>query len=158
MVALGFCGGTQAFSSCREQGLTLCCRAQALGVRAPWLGCIGSVALRHVESSWIRAQTHVPCISGRILTHCPTREALNAVISVSNAPFWLNLDLSTWLAPSYPSGLLKVTSLERMPLTDIAKYVTVLFSFAKYLFLPSKEFHCRGVNCHLCFKEPYLPF
>ena len=81
-----------------------------------------------------------------------------AVISVSNAPFWLNLDLSTWLAPSYPSGLLKVTSLERMPLTDIAKYVTVLFSFAKYLFLPSKEFHCRGVNCHLCFKEPYLPF
>ena len=48
---------------------------QAQGVRAPWSGCMGSVALRHVESSWIRAQTRVPCIGGQILTHWTTREA-----------------------------------------------------------------------------------
>ena len=32
------------------------------------------VTLRHVESSWTRDQTHVPCIGRRILIHCTTRE------------------------------------------------------------------------------------
>ena len=36
-----------------------------MGLVAPW----------HVESSWIRAWTHVPCIGRRILNHCATREA-----------------------------------------------------------------------------------
>ena len=156
MVALGFCGCTQAFPSCREQGLTLGCRAQALGVRAPWLGAWAQLlcGMWNPPGSGLKLMSPAS-VGGFLLSH---QGSPYAVISVSNAPFWLNLDLSTWLAPSYPSGLLKVTSLERMPLTDIAKYVTVLFSLAKYLFLPSKEFHCRGVNCHLCIKEPYLPF
>ena len=38
--------------------------------------CRGLVALWHVESSWTRAQTRVPCIGRRILNHCATREAL----------------------------------------------------------------------------------
>ena len=34
----------------------------------------GLVALRHVGSSWTRAQTRVPCIGRRILNHCATGE------------------------------------------------------------------------------------
>ena len=34
----------------------------------------GLVALRHVESSWTRARTRVPCIGSRILNHCASRE------------------------------------------------------------------------------------
>ena len=41
---------------------------------APELQCTGLVALRHVESSWIRDQIHVPCIGRRILCHWTTRE------------------------------------------------------------------------------------
>ena len=36
--------------------------------------CTGLIAPRHVGSSRIRAQTHVPCIGRRILNHCTTRE------------------------------------------------------------------------------------
>ena len=32
------------------------------------------VALRHVESSWTRDQTCIPCIGRQILNHCATRE------------------------------------------------------------------------------------
>ena len=34
----------------------------------------GLVAVRHVESSWIRDRTHVPCIGRQILMHCSSRE------------------------------------------------------------------------------------
>ena len=34
----------------------------------------GLVAPRHVGSSWIRAQTRIPCIGRRIPNHCATRE------------------------------------------------------------------------------------
>ena len=143
MVALGFCGCTQAFSSCREQRLLLWCETgsrragSVVGVHG--LGCSAACGIFLDQGSnscplHRRADSHS-------LDH---QGSLYAVISVSNALFWLNLDLSTWLTPSYPSGLLKITSLERMPLSDFAKYVTVLFSFAKHLFLPNKEFHCRG--------------
>ena len=37
---------------------------------------MGFVALRHVESSWTRDRTHVPCIARWILIHCATREVL----------------------------------------------------------------------------------
>ena len=37
---------------------------------------MGLVALWHVESSWTRDWTHVPCIGRRILNHCTTRETL----------------------------------------------------------------------------------
>ena len=64
----------EGFSSCgtRAQQLWLVgSRAQAqqlwrTGLVAPW----------HVGSSWIRDQTHVPCIGRWILNHCATREVL----------------------------------------------------------------------------------
>ena len=37
---------------------------------------LGLVAPQHMESSWTRAQTRVPCIGRWILNHCTTREAL----------------------------------------------------------------------------------
>ena len=40
---------------------------------------MGLVAPRHVGSSRTRAQTRVPCIGRRILNHCATREALEAL-------------------------------------------------------------------------------
>ena len=89
LVALGLCCCTQAFSSCSKQGLLSrgagashgsgfsCCRAQVLS------SCKGSVDVvhglscsRHVESSWIRIRTRVPCIGRRIPTRCTTRKVL----------------------------------------------------------------------------------
>ena len=42
--------------------------------QAQQLWCSGFVAQQHVGSSLTRARTHVPCIGGRILNHCATRE------------------------------------------------------------------------------------
>ena len=42
--------------------------------------CMGLVALRHVESSRTRDQTHVPCMDKRILIHCTAREDRKAVL------------------------------------------------------------------------------
>ena len=61
------------FSSCgmRAQQLWLAgSRAQALQL---WHTAL--VGLRHLVSSWTRAQTHCPCIDRQILNHCATREA-----------------------------------------------------------------------------------
>ena len=44
-----------------------------------WLWHTGPVALRHVESSWTRDQTHVPCIGRRTPIHYATREVLPVV-------------------------------------------------------------------------------
>ena len=43
---------------------------------------MGLVALRHVGSSRTRARTRVPCIGGRILNHCTTREVLEFIFLV----------------------------------------------------------------------------
>ena len=61
-----------------------CCRAQALGVwaRQLWISSprtqklwhTGLAALSHVQSSWTRDWTHVPCIGREILIPCATRE------------------------------------------------------------------------------------
>ena len=40
------------------------------------LWCTPSVALRHVEFSWTRDRTWVPCIGNWFLIHCTTREVL----------------------------------------------------------------------------------
>ena len=64
--------GHMGFSSCgmRAQQLWLAgSRAQA-----QQLWCTGLTAPRHVEFSWTRDQTHVPCTGRRILNHCATRE------------------------------------------------------------------------------------
>ena len=38
----------------------------------------GLVAPRHVESSWTRDRSHVPCTGRQILIYCPTREVQHA--------------------------------------------------------------------------------
>ena len=80
-----------AFSSCCEQGLlsgcgarASCCSGFSCSV-AEVQGCVGFsscsswglAALRHVESSWTRNRTHVPCIGRGILNHQATREVLS---------------------------------------------------------------------------------
>ena len=52
-------------------------RLQLTGCKHGLSSCVWHmhlVALRHVESSWTRDQTHVPCIGRQILIHCTTRE------------------------------------------------------------------------------------
>ena len=74
-------------SSCTEQGpLSSCgvrashcigcsCGVQALGHTGfSTCGCMGPVVPQHVESSWIRDQTHVPWTGRRILNHWTSRE------------------------------------------------------------------------------------
>ena len=93
------CAGTS--SRCGEWGLLSRCSAQAshcgsvsycgawtLGTRVPqvwFVGFrgwaqqfwpIGFIPIWHVESSWIRDQTCVPCIGRQILIHYTTREIL----------------------------------------------------------------------------------
>ena len=65
MAALGLHRGAQAFSSWSEQGPTH-----------------GLVALQHVESSWTRDWTHVPCTGDTV----PPRNSLN--IYSSKLLFW----------------------------------------------------------------------
>ena len=81
LAALGLC--CCAFCSCGEQGPLL---LQYVGFPLQWLlflwsmgsRCMGSVVMvhelscSHVESSWTRDQTHVPC--RQILNHWTTRE------------------------------------------------------------------------------------
>ena len=56
-----------------ERGLHSC-RSQSLERSpsncAPW----GLVAPQHVETSWTRDQTCVPCIGRQIVIHCTARE------------------------------------------------------------------------------------
>ena len=60
-----------------------CAGFSSCGTWAQQLWCMGLVAPRHVGSSRIRARTHVPCISRRILNYCATREALDAILKGS---------------------------------------------------------------------------
>ena len=77
----------QIFSSCGRQGLLfvavhrlLIAVASLVAEHRLWvrelqqLWHTGLVALWHVESSWIRDRTHVPCTGRWILIHCATRE------------------------------------------------------------------------------------
>ena len=87
LAVLGLCYCTRAFSSCGEWGLPFVAvrglliavaslvvehRLQVHGLQQLWR--TGLVALRHVGSSWTRAQNRVPCIGRWILNHCTTRE------------------------------------------------------------------------------------
>ena len=81
---LSSCGaralGHTGFNSCGMwASVVVACRLQQLWLvgsraQAQQLWLTGLIALRHVGSSWTRAQTRVPCIGRRILNHCATRE------------------------------------------------------------------------------------
>ena len=56
-----------------ERGLSSC-RSQSLERRPSSCGTQGFVALQHVETSWTRDQTCVPCTDRQIVIHCTARE------------------------------------------------------------------------------------
>ena len=66
-------------SSCGEWasqwGGFSCCAARALGCAGSGVAAMSRVALRHVDSSWTRDWTHVPCIGMWTPNHWTTREA-----------------------------------------------------------------------------------
>ena len=75
------------FSGCSKQGLLLscgagathcrgfsCCRSWALGCSSSVVAAKGFVVLQHVESSWTRDRTWIPCIGRWILNHWTPRE------------------------------------------------------------------------------------
>ena len=81
LAILGFPCSLQAFSSnCWEPGCSLLQGTEGLLQPRPLLPrstgsrLTGSVAPWHVESSWTRDWTRVPCIGRQILIHCATRE------------------------------------------------------------------------------------
>ena len=59
-----------------EHGLSRDMGFGSCSIRARQLWCTGLIAPWHVEYSWTRDQTHVPCTGRKILTHCTTREVL----------------------------------------------------------------------------------
>ena len=62
-------------------------------VVAHGLSCsTGLVAPRHVRSSRIRDQTHVPCVGRRILNHCTTREVQTELFLYGKKEFFLGTD------------------------------------------------------------------
>ena len=68
----------RAFSSCAESELLSSCGVQASHYGASSCGAQvpGWWAQQwwHVESSWPRDQTHIPCIDRWILIHCASRK------------------------------------------------------------------------------------
>ena len=117
LAVLGLRCCTQAFSSFREQGAALWLRLQGCSVvAAPGLlllwrmgsracelqkvhlvgpgACAywhtSSVAPLHVESSWTRDGTHVPCIGRWILNHWTSREVLRCLVKEKGI-FWLSI-------------------------------------------------------------------
>ena len=58
----------------RAGSVIVACGLSSCGSRAQQLWRMGFIAPRHLGSSRTRDQTRVPCIGGRILNHCATRE------------------------------------------------------------------------------------
>ena len=72
--AWAYCGGFSLQSTgSRLLGFSSCSARASVVVAHRLSSCdTGLVALRHVESSWTRDWTHVPCIGKRIPNHCAT--------------------------------------------------------------------------------------
>ena len=62
----------------------------------------GSVAPRHVGSSWIRDWTCVPCIGRRILYHGATREAPHCFLNIPGTILPQDLCTGCALSPEWP--------------------------------------------------------
>ena len=60
-----------------------CTGFSSFSTQAQLLWCLGLVVPWHVESSWTRHRTCVPCIGRWILIQCATREVLKACLFTS---------------------------------------------------------------------------
>ena len=95
-----FIAASRLLSSHREQdfqnGGFSGCRVQALGEWAQSLWCTGLAAPWHVESSWTKDWTSVPCIGRWTPIHCTTRDVqdLSFFMSYSFSVFFLVVDFS----------------------------------------------------------------
>ena len=87
MALLGLHCCVQAFSGFGKQGLPsscsagashrgglFCCRVDPRVHGLSSCGHTGLAALQHVQSSWTKDNTHVPCIGRQILNQCTTRK------------------------------------------------------------------------------------
>ena len=88
------------FSSCGTWAQQLWLAGSSAQAQQLWR--TGLVALRHVGSSWTRAQTRVPCISRQILNHCATREVPVLIILIVVIPAQGGSVTGPWsLVPGY---------------------------------------------------------
>ena len=81
---------------------------RCMGISLPWLlllWSVGLVALQHVESSWTRDQTRVPCVGRRTLNHWTTK-IVHPLPCLDSAP-----------GPSAPSVFLPRHSSHQAPAT-----------------------------------------
>ena len=124
LAVLSLCCCTQAFPSSGKRGLLSscggwashcsgfsCCWARPRGTRAQLLWHMGLVAGWHVESSWTRGRTHVPCIGRRILNHWTTWGAQDS--------YYCSLSCSQASLPGdhYTSYSILVCAFRRLELT-----------------------------------------
>ena len=65
------------------------CGTQAESLKAAWCSCLWNVESWHVESSWIRDRTLVPCLACGFLTTEPLGDS---IISSVNVCFVIKLD------------------------------------------------------------------
>ena len=64
----------------------------------------GLLALRHVESSWTRDRTHVPCTGRQILNHWITRQVPGTSFCMDLSSFLLSI-LQNGIAGSYDNSV-----------------------------------------------------
>ena len=70
------------FSSCGTRSQQLWFGSSRAQAQQLW--CQGSVALRHVGSSWTRAQICVPCTGRRTPNHCATKEVPGKLLKMTS--------------------------------------------------------------------------
>ena len=73
---------------CRGFSLAAACGLSIAVHGLRWLCHTGLVAPQHVESSWTRDQTPVPCLGRWILIHCATRKVPYKVILMLSIAIW----------------------------------------------------------------------
>ena len=97
----------------------------------------GSVAPRHVGSSWTRAQTRVSCIGRWILNHCTTREVPRPVLD------HLCISVKPHLTPGHISltssqlQSIQVYTPIQAPLASVPRYISLLINRLGRLLSPS---------------------
>ena len=88
---------------------------------------MGLLASWHVESSWTRDRTHVPCIGRWILPHCATRQVqrqtcMKPYVSTTHiqlfATPWNSMEYSPWSSPGQNTGAGSLSLLQGIFLTQ----------------------------------------
>ena len=85
------------------------------------------VAPQHVESSWTRARTHVPCIGRRILNPCTTREVPGLICFKYSFDGWNWVSTGLlWGFSQFALSTTIVRALDRPQETALATFISGL--------------------------------